>query len=64
MIITVRGLPSMYRAPPVAVIRLIDMTPAQIHKRFGGEVAAYIVLLRESVILWKNLAHREKDKEP
>jgi hypothetical protein len=54
----------MYRAPPVAVIRLIDMTPAQIHKRFGGEVAAYIVLLRESVILWKNLAHREKDKEP
>ena len=64
MIVTVHGLPSMYRAPPVAVTRIIDMTPAQIHKRFGGEVAAYIVLLRESVMLWKSLAHRTKDKEP
>ena len=59
MIISVHGLPSLYRAPPVAVVRLIDMTPVQIHKKYGGEVAAYIILLRESVTLWKALAHRE-----
>jgi hypothetical protein len=64
VIITVRGLPSLYRAPPVAVVRLIDMTPAEIHKKFGGEVASYVVILRASVMLWKSLAHREQDKEP
>ena len=64
MIITVRGLPSMFRAPPVAVVRMIDMTPVQIHHKFGGEVAAYVVLLRESVMLWKALAHRTKDDSP
>jgi hypothetical protein len=64
VITIVHGLPSLYRAPPAAVVRMIDMTPAQIHHKFGGEVAAYVVLLRESVILWKALAHRTKDDSP
>ena len=64
MIVVVRGLPSLYRGPPVAMTRLIDMTPAQIHHKFGGEIATYIVLLRESVKLWKALAHRTQDDAP
>ena len=34
-----------------------DMTPAQIHMKFGPEVADYVIELRTAIWVWRKIAN-------